>query len=214
MQAQPGRYSYMAALTEGLRENGSIESYCGGSMVAPDVLLTAAHCVDGWPLASVAIGGYNKRKWKGEVIAMSKVIVHEDFNWWTMQNDFAIVILEKVTTMNVTFPKLNGNDLYPADGTISRVMGWGTTSFGGRQSKKLLEVDIPIISNEDCDECYGGNDTIFDSMICAYQTGGGVDSCLGKCYAVYSWTLLNLLTYSGMTLTYFIQLVKLCRRFR
>jgi trypsin len=148
-------------------------------MVAPDVMLTAAHCVDDLNLMSVAIGGYNKRRWKGEVIAMSKIILHEDWDDWTFKNDFAIVVLEKATTMNITFPKLNADDLYPADGTISRVMGWGTTKMGGRQSKKLLEVDIPIISNEDCEECY--NDTIFDSMICAYQTGGGVDSCQGKC---------------------------------
>jgi trypsin len=176
----------MAALTEGLRENGSIESYCGGSMVAPDVVLTAAHCVEDLNLASVAIGGHNKRQWKGEVINMTKVIVHEDYDWWTNKNDFAIVVLERATTMNITFPKLNADDLYPADGTISRVMGWGTTG-GYRQSKKLLEVDIPIISNEDCDECYGGNETIFDSMICAYQTGGGVSPCYGKC-SLFIWT--------------------------
>jgi trypsin len=170
----------MAALTKGLRENGSIESYCGGSMIAPDVMLTAAHCVDDLNLTSVAIGGHNKRQWKGEVIAMSKIFVHEDYDDWTVKNDFAIVVLERATTMDITFPKLNADDLYPADGTISRVMGWGTTG-GYRQSKKLLEVDIPIISNEDCEECYGGNFTIFDSMICTYQTGGGVDSCFGKC---------------------------------
>jgi secreted trypsin-like serine protease len=117
----------MAALTEGLRENGSIESYCGGSMVAPDVMLTAAHCVDGSNLTSVAIGGYNKRQWKGEVISMSKVIVHEDDDDWTVKNDFAIVVLEKATTININFPKLNADHLYPTDGTISRVMGWGTT---------------------------------------------------------------------------------------
>jgi trypsin len=173
-------------------------------MVAPDVLLTAAHCVDGSSLASVAIGGYNKRRWKGEVIAMSKVIVHEDFNWWTNQNDFAIVILEKATTMNVTFPKLNADDIYPADGTLARVMGWGTTSSDGyRQSKKLLEVDIPIISNEDCDECYGGNDTIFDSMICAYQTGGGVSSCWGEC-SLFMDLFVEFVRFAIDFITYFI----------
>ncbi|KAL3780631.1 hypothetical protein ACHAWO_003137, partial [Cyclotella atomus] len=161
IEALPERYSYMAALTEGLRENGSIESYCGGSMVAPDVLLTAAHCVDGYPLASVAIGGHNKKEWKGEVIPMSKIFVHEDFNGWTMKNDFAIVILEKPTSMNTTYPKLNAGYNVSCDGL----------------GEKLLEVDIPIISNEDCDECYGGYDAISGSMICAYQTGGGVDSC-------------------------------------
>jgi hypothetical protein len=112
---------------------------------------------------------------------MSKVVVHEDYDDWTVKNDFAIVVLEKATTMNITFPKLNDDDLYPADGTISRTMGWGDTKMDGRPSKKLLEVDISIISNKDCDEFYGGNDTIFDSNICAYQTGGGVSGCFGKC---------------------------------
>jgi trypsin len=175
----------MAALTDGYTWDGDYGImrffYCGGSMIAPDIVLTAAHCVDGYPYAlnEVAIGGHNRANWTGEVIAMSKIIVHEDWDRSTLKNDFAIVVLERNTTKNITYPKLNADDFYPVDGKISRVIGWGRTGTEDSQPTKLLEVDIPIISNEDCEECY--NDTIFDSMICAYQTGGGVSSCFGKC---------------------------------
>jgi hypothetical protein len=133
---------------------------------------------------------------------MSKIIVHEDWDRSTLKNDFAIVVLEKATTMDITFPKLNADDLYPVDGEISRVIGWGRTGTWDSQPTKLLEVDIPIISNEDCDECLGGNDFISDSMICAYQTGGGVSHCSGKCslFMTCCLSLLNL----HMTLSYFI----------
>jgi hypothetical protein len=115
--------------------------------------------------------------------------------------------------MNITFPKLNDDDLYPADGTISRAMGWGTTG-GFRQSKKLLEVDIPIISNEDCDEFYGGNDTIIDSNICAYQTGGGVDCCYGKC-SLFMELLVEFVKFAYVFNAFHRAICKpLCRRFR
>lgn len=75
-------------------------------------------------------------------------------------------------------------------GNISRVMGWGDTQWGGDQSAELREVDISIISNEDCNECYGDTDEIKNNMICAYNPGGGYDSCQGKHNLLYEYCSL------------------------
>ncbi len=56
-------------------------------------------------------------------------------------------------------------------------MGWGTTTEGGYLSDVLLEVDLPVVSNEDCDQCYQFYWDIYPSMICAYDPGH--DSCQG-----------------------------------
>ncbi len=55
-------------------------------------------------------------------------------------------------------------------------MGWGTTTEGGSLSDILLEVDLPVIGNEDCDQCYYFEE-IGPSMICAFDPGH--DSCQG-----------------------------------
>merc|ERR1712192_213125 len=54
--------------------------------------------------------------------------------------------------------------------------GWGTTSSGGSVSNVLLEVDVKVISNSECNNAYGG---ITDNMLCAADASGngGSDAC-------------------------------------
>ena len=51
--------------------------------------------------------------------------------------------------------------------------GWGTTSYGGSSSDVLLEVEVPVVTNDQCKTTMSG---ITDGMICA---GGveGKDGC-------------------------------------
>ncbi|KAL7481538.1 hypothetical protein ACHAW6_007218 [Cyclotella cf. meneghiniana] len=107
---------------------------------------------------------------------MTKAIIHPDYDDNTMAYDFALVILEAATTQDVKFIKLNHDDFFPSVNSTSRVMGWGTTTEGGSLSDILLEVDLPVISNEDCDQCYYFEE-IGPSMICAFDPGH--DSCQG-----------------------------------
>lgn len=138
--------------------------------------MTAAHCIDPWNSAFVAINGHDTTDWEGEVIPMTKAIIHPDYDDNTMAYDFALVILEAATTQDVKFIKLNHDDFFPSVNSTSRVMGWGTTTEGGSLSDILLEVDLPVISNEDCDQCYYFEE-IGPSMICAFDPGH--DSCQG-----------------------------------
>ena len=52
--------------------------------------------------------------------------------------------------------------------------GWGTTSYGGTSSYRLLEVEVPVVTNDQCKTTMGSD--ITDDMICA---GGrrGKDAC-------------------------------------
>jgi trypsin len=59
-------------------------------------------------------------------------------------------------------------------GSRAMVSGWGTVSSGG--SPDLLQsVVVPVVSDADCDDAYGGIDA--DTMICAGEAG--MDSCQG-----------------------------------
>ena len=81
------------------------------------------------------------------------------------------------------------------------VSGWGTTSEGGALARilqkvgkifannkkniyvhpKIFQVDVPVVSDDDCRDSYGQND-IADSMICAGLDAGGKDSCQVKLF--------------------------------
>jgi trypsin len=114
----------------------------------------------------------------GQSIPRKTEMKHPSYNPDTMDNDFALVFLNTATTEDVAFLQLNQDDSFPdaAVGAISRAMGWGTTSSGGSASNVLREVDLPVITNEVCDQKYPQY-PIFDSNICTFQPGK--DSCQG-----------------------------------
>jgi trypsin len=115
--------------------------------------------------------------WEGENIAMSNITIHPDWDWWTIENDFAVVILERATKLKIKYPTLNTKYSFPSVDTLATVIGWGTTESGS-QSNVLMEADLPIISNKDCDQCqsqFGGHVT--PDMICGFDLGQG--ACYG-----------------------------------
>ncbi|KAM8711109.1 hypothetical protein ACLKA7_000271 [Drosophila subpalustris] len=173
---------------------------CGGSIIAEDVIVTAAHCI----IASVAsqykvVAGTSRRNGgDGVIVSVTEIIMHEKYNPSTYDHDIALLRLSPPLPLNNFTMKaieLASEDVAP--GAISTITGWGTTSSGGTASNQLLAVDVPIVSNADCDKDYGG-DRITDSMLCAGVRGvGGKDACQGdsggplivdhKLHGVVSW---------------------------
>lgn len=71
------------------------------------------------------------------------------------------------------------------------VIGWGTQFFGGPFAKVLMEVEVPIWKNTDCQNVYAHR--IFDSVMCAGDAKGGRDSCQVRANPVsheFSWLTL------------------------
>ena len=73
-----------------------------------------------------------------------------------------------------------GASVFQAAGKVLTVAGWGTLSSSGPSPDTPRRVDVPVVSNEECNEAtaYGG--LILDGMICAGNLSeGGVDACQG-----------------------------------
>jgi len=181
-EAEVNEYPWQA----GLVSTGSTKPWCGGSLVNSKWVLTAAHCTAGENANSIQIllGDHKTNKNDHVVFNVASINDHQSYDSQTTDYDFSMI---KLTTAvdwaahpdirPVCLPATTGNDY---SGVTATVTGWGTTSSGGSQSKTLLEVDVGVISNNQCSNDYGYSSSwITDTMLCAVVPGGGKDACQG-----------------------------------
>ena len=155
--AQAGQYPFQVSLilAETPPGNEAQGHFCGGSLIGDRWVLTASHCVVASDDASKAqppgniniyAGSTNFRK--GDRIKASRTIKHENYNPDRMDNDYALIELERPVRNTVKVSKVRLSDAalesrIAAPGAKATVIGWGTTESGDL-SDKLLQVPIAM----------------------------------------------------------------------
>ena len=160
-------------------------TYCGGTLIAANVVLTAAHCITGKPTAlqhlRVLVGSPRLRSDLATpdgvlVLGVSAVYVHPKFSEATMRYDAALLTLDHsipgVRTIALA-------DASPHAGSTVSAAGWGaTTEDGGAMPMHLRSVVLKVGTSSSCKR---GNATAGEyfspSMLCASNPGR--DTCSG-----------------------------------
>jgi len=154
---------------------------CGASLIAPDVILSAAHCDGGVFTNSVVVGAY--QRWWGQTSGSAQRrsivdrVVHPGYDSSSLANDFMIMKLNN--PVDIPIININADPEFPSDDDATlTVIGFGSVFEGGWGPRLLQEVDVQYVSQEQCNKEYDG-DIIEDVMLCAGVAGGGSDSCQG-----------------------------------
>lgn len=160
---------------------------CGGAIIAPNIILTAAHCVVkvNEPQSYAVRAGSTLWSSGGSYIRARRIIPHGQFNSPThMNNDIALILLQKSLVYSSLIQPISSvtpSDIVSAQAQLF-VSGWGSTTIDQvATAPRLHYTTVVQMDRQRCTQNYFGAGTVTGTMFCAGSKSGlgDRDSCMG-----------------------------------
>ncbi|XP_052446190.1 granzyme B(G,H)-like [Carassius gibelio] len=175
-EAKPHSRPYMVSV------QAKEQHICGGFLISDKYVMTAAHCRNNSPVVTVVLGAHNLKKSENSVrYTVDSYYDHPNYTKGFYFNDILLLKLYKKVQLNdnIKWISLPAEGSVIETGSVCSVAGWGLLETKGKKSDHLMEIDVKVMNNTECERKWGKKHFSTLQMMCVHGKGASCDGDSG-----------------------------------